>query len=208
MGSERLAKLSAAAEEALATQGPARLRVGLGAAVVLVLLGLGIAVLVAALGPGGRSSTLEPVAEASVAPASAVIYVHVLGAVASPGLFELKEGARVVDAIAAAGGFTAEAEQGGVNLARFVIDGEQVAVPVLGAAPAEAEGGVGSDGRVNINTATAAELETLPRVGPAMAARILEWRESNGRFSSVEDLLAVTGIGEKTLAGMRDLITV
>lgn len=207
MGSERLAKLSAAAEEMLAAPGPARLRVGLGAVVVLVLVGLGIAVLVAALGSGGETSTLKAPAS-SVSPASSVMYVHVLGAVAAPGLFELTEGARVVDAVAAAGGFTPEADQAGVNLARFVTDGEQLVVPVIGAVPPAGSGGVSGDGRVNINTATAAELETLPRVGPAMAARILEWRESNGRFSSVEDLLAVTGIGEKTLDGMRDLVTV
>ncbi|WP_372508448.1 helix-hairpin-helix domain-containing protein [Salinibacterium sedimenticola] len=208
MASQRSSEMSSAAAALLATPEKVRLRIGIGAAIVLVLVGLAVAVLVTALGPRGEELTIEPDAAASAAP-TATIYVHVHGAVAAPGLFELPQGSRVVDAIAAAGGFTAEADRAAVNLARFVEDGEQLGVPVAGAA-GEATGtpGVAADGRVNLNTADAAALETLPRVGPAMSARIIEWREANGRFTAIEDLLAVTGIGEKTLEGLRELVTV
>ncbi|TQL47821.1 competence protein ComEA [Homoserinimonas aerilata] len=194
-----------------------RLRMRVGAAVVLVLLGLGVAVLVSALGSSGSVTAIG----ASAAPddpgtvgvdaPTATIYVHLLGAVKRPGLYQLREGARAVDAVAAAGGFTEEADRAQLNLARFVSDGEQIHVPQLGEVPAAAPGaqpGVGGDGRVNLNTADAAALETLPRVGPAMAARIIDWRETNGRFATVEDLQAVSGVGEKTFAALKDLVTV
>lgn len=148
------------------------------------------------------------------------VFVHVLGAVANPGLYRLSDGARVFDVIAAAGGLTAAADPGGVNLARYVSDGEQLYVAAVGEVPppglansgvsgsgGSSSGGAAPGGKVNINTATQAELETLPRVGPTMAQRILDWRDSFGRFNSVEDLMSVTGIGEKTFAGLKDLIT-
>lgn len=178
-----------------------------GAVVVLLLVGLGCAVLVTALGDHGAVEQVargEP--ETSGAPvAGAIILVHVLGAVQHPGLYELREGDRAVDAIAAAGGFTDVADQAGVNLARFVADAEQLYVPVVGEAPAPGAPEVG--GKVNINTADAAALETLPRVGPAMAERIIAWRDANGRFTAIEDLMNVTGIGDKTFEAMKDLVT-
>ncbi len=170
--------------------------------VVLLLVGLGVAVLVSALVPRGGSD--QVVASATPAP-SGEIYVHVLGAVLAPGLYELREGDRVVDAIAVAGGFAEGADETQLNLARPLADGEQLVVPLMGeaaAAPGE------QSGKVNLNTATLDQLETLPRVGPALAQRILDWREANGRFSAVEDLMSVTGIGAKTFEGMRDLVTV
>ena len=176
-----------------------------GGVVVLVLVGLGCAVLVSALGDHGSSSTVAPTA--SSAPASSAIYVHILGAVARPGLYELRDGDRAVDAVAAAGGLLETADQAQLNLARFLVDGEQIVVPVVGEVPV-AVPGVTQSGLVNLNTADAATLETLPRVGPAMAARILEWREANGRFTAVEDLLGITGIGEKTFEGLKHLVTV
>lgn len=186
----------------------ARLRVRVGAVVVLLLVGVGCAVLVTALGDHGaveQVARAEP--EASGAPMSgAIILVHVLGAVERPGLYELHEGDRAVDAIAAAGGFADAADQAQLNLARFVADAEQLYVPVLGEAPAQATAQGG--GKVNLNTADAATLETLPRVGPAMAERIIAWREQNGSFTSVEELLNITGIGDKTFEAMRDLVTV
>lgn len=208
MASNGSSPLSDAAAALLARSGPGRLRVGVGAAVVLVLLGLAVAVVVSTMGPRGDAVTIgAPSAEAQPPPTS--IYVHLLGAVASPGLYELPEGSRAVDAIAAAGGFSDGADRGAVNLARFVTDGEQIAVPVAGADPGPiGAAGAQGEGLVNINTADATQLETLPRVGPATSARIIEWREANGRFATVDDLLAVTGIGEKTLEGFRDLITV
>lgn len=182
------------------------MRARVGAVVVLVLVGLGCAVLVAALGDHGSAAEVTR-AEPSAAPVAAgAIYVHILGAVERPGLYELREGARAVDAVAAAGGFTDTADQAQLNLARFLVDGEQIVVPEVGAVAAVP--GTASDGRVNLNTADAAALETLPRVGPALAARIIAWRDANGRFSAIEDLMSVSGIGTKTFDGLKDLVTV
>lgn len=183
---------------------------GIGAAVTLVV---GVAAVTIAVGivRTGAESAVETVPGAvaeTIAPAT--VYVHVSGEVREPGLYRLDQSARVVDAVAAAGGFTETAAREGVNLARTVSDGEQLVVPAEGAegpdaaAPAAPEG----DGRVNLNTADLAALDTLPRIGPAIAQRILDWREENGRFTSVDDLMAVPGIGEKMLASLRDLVTV
>jgi competence protein ComEA len=198
----------------------ARVRMGAGAALILLLVGLAVAVFVTAITPRGSTSVVAPgegresssfpsdAAGADPGPDAGVLFVHVLGQVARPGLYELSEGDRAVDAIAAAGGFTATADPGGINLARLLSDGEQLVVPAVGEvqAGAGAASGPGS-GKINLNSADAATLDTLPRIGPAMAQRIIDWREANGRFSSVDDLLAVTGIGQKTLDGLRDLIT-
>jgi competence protein ComEA len=175
-----------------------------GAVVVLLLVALGVAVLISALtAPTGG---VHP-ASASATPLArfGAIYVHILGEVTAPGLYELREGDRAVDAVAAAGGFTDDADEAQLNLARFLVDGEQIVVPAVGAAPAS---GMTGSGKVNLNTADSTQLETLPRIGPAMAQRIIDWRETNGRFSSVEDLLSVTGIGAKTFEGLKDLVTV
>lgn len=196
-----------------------RVRVGVGAVIVLVLLALGGAVLVAGLNSAGSSRTVPVTAVTSsvpdATPTAAALYVHVLGAVASAGLFVLHPGDRVVDAIAAAGGFAADAERGGVNLARPLADGEQIVVPRVGevAAPgssaqgAAAPAAAAASGAVSLNSATAAELEELPRIGPAMAERIVAYREENGPFTSVDQLLEVSGIGEKTLEAFRDQVT-
>ncbi|TQJ32061.1 ComEA family DNA-binding protein [Microbacterium sp. SLBN-146] len=187
-----------------------RRRLGVGALVVLVLVVLaatvGIGILRSALAPVETISLDEP-ATLATAP-SAGVYVHVSGAVEIPGLYVVAEGSRVVDAVAAAGGFTDEADADALNLARPVSDGEQIIVLAAGEAPAMTEAGVAGDGRVNLNTADLSDLDTLPRVGPAIAQRIIEWRESNGRFSSVDDLLAIPGIGDKMLESFRDLVTV
>ena len=193
--------------------GRARLRVGAGAALMLALLGVGVAVLITAISPHGSTSVVSAVSPSETAAATpdagngSVIYVHILGQVKQPGLYALRDGDRAVDIVAAAGGFTAEADPAAVNLARFLSDGEQIIVPAVGETPA-ATGTVSADGKVNLNTADEAALETLPRIGPAMAQRILDWREKNGRFSAVEDLLDITGIGDATFEGLRDLVTV
>jgi competence protein ComEA len=228
-----------------------RMRMGVGAAIVLLLVALGVAVAVTAIGqvghsveiaanartaspdegpgdpagdPGGAAGVDDPGSAAS--PGDPVLFVHVLGAVARPGLFEVHEGARVVDVVAAAGGLLPDADQAGVNLARPLTDGEQLYIPAQGEVPpgGAAPPGAGADGaapiggapgsaggaaaKVNLNTATLADLDTLPRIGPMMAQRILDYRDAEGRFTSVDDLQNVTGIGEKTFAALKDLVTV
>lgn len=196
-----------------------RTRLGVGAAVVLLLGALVVAVIVSATGQQGATSTVAPaesspaLLRASTAPAAATdaILVHVLGAVAVPGLVSLGPGSRVVDAIAAAGGLADDAELAGINLARPVSDGEQLAVPHVGdPAPVQvqAPSGGSTSSTVNLNTATQSDLETLPRIGPALATRILDWRTANGPFAAPTDLLSVTGIGQKLFDGLKDRVSV
>ncbi|MET0297798.1 MAG: ComEA family DNA-binding protein [Microbacterium sp.] len=188
-----------------------RRRLGLGAAIVVVIVALaitvGIGILRGATAPV-ESVTIDASTEVPDAAAPASVYVHVSGAVTTPGLYVLDSASRVVDAIAAAGGFAEGADESAVNLARTLGDGEQLHVPVVGETPAATGAGPAVDGRVNLNTADVAALDTLPRIGEAMAQRIIDWRDENGRFTSVEDLLAVPGIGDKMLESLRDLVTV
>jgi competence protein ComEA len=197
-------------------------RLGVGAVVVLLLAAFAVTVGIGILrgAGGGGTAVVTPSASAPLATDQATdaitggaAYVHVAGAVASPGLYRLPVDARVVDAVAAAGGFAADADRAAVNLARAVSDGEQIVVPVVGAAPppdpAPGEGGEGaSEGIIDLNAADAADLDTLPRIGPALAERIVAWRDENGRFTSVDDLLSVPGIGEKIVEGLRELVRV
>jgi competence protein ComEA len=222
--------------------------VGVGAAVVLVVAALVASVLVTALTPVG-ATTVVPDARAGgssspspapplpgagpssassslsepVPPAAPALLVHVLGAVAAPGVYELGAGSRVVDGVAAAGGFAPAADSASVNLARPLVDGEQLRVLAVGEAPpapppgaaagsAVPSGGAGSAPGgaaplVNLNTATEIDLDTLPRIGPAMATRIVAYREANGPFASIDDLLQIPGIGDKTLESLRPLLT-
>ena len=134
------------------------------------------------------------------------ITVHVSGAVAAPGLFSVARGARVADAVAAAGGVLPEADLHRLNLAAPVSDGQQLVVPEV---PEEGgAGGMAGDGRVRVNAADASEMEALPGVGPVLAARIVAHREQHGPFGTVEDLLEVPGIGEGKLAALRDAVLV
>jgi competence protein ComEA len=192
----------------------ARRRLGIGAVVVLVIAALAITV-----GIGILRSATAPVDEVVVdgtptaaATPSGEQYVHISGAVRAPGLYVLPAGSRVVDAVAAAGGFADDADRDAINLARTLDDGEQLPVPREGEAPPVAAGAPGSlptgDGPVDLNKADATLLETLPRIGPALAERIIAWRDDNGGFTSIEDLLAVPGIGDKMFEALRDLVTV
>lgn len=133
------------------------------------------------------------------------LYVHVVGEVQSPGMYQLPIGARLVDAVFAAGGLTEEADNASVNLARELTDGEQIIVfstSQEGQAP-----GSTASGLVSLNRAGDKELEELPGIGPALAGRIVAWREANGGFKTVQDLLKVSGIGESLLSGVIDLVT-
>lgn len=151
------------------------------------------------------------------AASEASVWVHVVGEVIAPGVVELPAGARVEAALTAAGGPTERAVLSGVNLARPVVDGEQIVVPdaaLLAVSPIPTgptvPGAPGSPapGMVNLNTADRATLESLPGVGPALAQRILDWRAANGAFATIEQLLNVSGIGPKILDRMRDRVTV
>ena len=141
------------------------------------------------------------------------VRVHVTGAVMVPGVYSLPPGSIVQDAITAAGGATAVADVNHLNLAHRLLDGEQIIVPALaptggpGAQSVAATPGTPA-GRININTAAAAELEALPHVGPALAQRIVDYRTEHGPFAAVEDVMQVSGIGPSIFAAIKDLITV
>jgi competence protein ComEA len=130
------------------------------------------------------------------------VFVHVVGAVGQPGIYELEFGSRVADAIQAAGGLTAEAFDASVNLARVLSDGEQVRVLSADQIADSEQSSV-----ISLNQANARQLETLPGVGPALAGRIVEWRERNGSFSTLEQLLEVSGIGTKLFENLREFVT-
>lgn len=169
---------------------------------------------------GGAAEVPEPrsarpsVEASSARPAApATVTIHVVGAVRRPGVYVLAGGSRAMDAVTAAGGLLGNADQAAVNLARVVADGEQIAVPVQGAGggPPGAGGGGAAGGaagaKVDLNAATAEQLDALPGVGPATAAKIVADRTANGPFRNVEDLLRVPGIGAKKLDVLKDLVT-
>jgi competence protein ComEA len=133
------------------------------------------------------------------------LYVHIVGEIKTPGMYQLPLGARLVDAVFAAGGLTADADNSSVNLARELSDGEQIVVFKVGAI-AEA-GGSAPGGLISINRATAEQLEELPGIGPALSSRIIAYRDANGGFKTKEDLLNVSGIGDSIFAGFVDLIS-
>ncbi len=156
-------------------------------------------------------------------PAPEPILVHVVGAVARPGVVELPAGSRLFEAIAAAGGGTEAADPARLNLATVLADGLKVIVPARGEPdpPELLPGGSAGSGtdpgpggqpagsrKIDLNTADVTELATLPRVGPVLAQRIVDWREQHGRFTSVEELDAVEGVGPKMLEALRPLVTI
>lgn len=154
---------------------------------------------------------VEPAAVTTTTAPPEPVVVHVAGAVARPGVQRLPAGARVIDAVEAAGGLLPGADSARVNLAGEVVDGTQVYVPAVGEAVPEVAspgGGQTGDTTVDLNTADRAALESLPGIGPATAAAILDHRERHGPFATVEGLLEVPGIGEKKLADLRDLVRV
>jgi competence protein ComEA len=189
-------------------------------AVLLGILGglaLAGAIFVVVRLPAGRPITLEP------APTEQPIAVHVVGAVPRPGLYELPAGSRVQDAINAAGGLLVGVDVSALNLARRLQDGEQLAVGQPGANTAvsvEGSGAATAGGTVtaptpavpgnlvDINTASVAELDALPGIGPTAAQAILDYRDLHGPFTVIEELLNVPGIGPTTFNAIRALITV
>lgn len=147
------------------------------------------------------------------------VTVHVAGAVTRPGLVRLPRQSRVADAIAAAGGLVLDADPASLNLARTITDGERLDVPRVGdpaaAAPGpEGQGGQGAsravrpDGTLDLNLATATDLEQLPGLGPVLAARVVQWRDANGPFTAAGQLREVAGIGERTFQALAPLVAV
>lgn len=206
----------------------ARIDPGRPGATALALVAA-LAAVAAAVGVWLDRPRAEPVAalpavvvtEATDAPAptgdpvpAGPLVLSVSGKVARPGLIELPDGARVADALEAAGGALPGTDLSTLNLARRVVDGEQIAVGVPAAPDAALVGGSGTasgapaGGPVDLNTATEAQLDALPGVGPVTATRILEWRERHGRFTRVEQLREIEGIGERRFAQLRELVTV
>ena len=148
---------------------------------------------------------------ASATSRGAEVVVHIAGAVVSPGVYRLSDGARTIDAISAAGGARADADVARVNLAARLSDGLRVYVPMIGetAAPiVDGSSDAAASGPINLNTATADQLDALPGVGPATATAIIAYRRDHGLFGSVDELLEVPGIGPSKLAQIRSLIAV
>lgn len=175
--------------------------------------------------PAGEAIVLQP------APTKSPIAVHVIGAVPRPGLYEFVEGARVQDAIDAAGGLLTSANTGAINLAALLEDGQQLNIPYnSGGEPAETFSNQSDEDElelpndnqedsseerdentdvdlVNINTATLEELDSLPGIGPTIAQRIIDYRDENGPFNTIEDIMNVSGIGPATFEEIQNLIT-
>lgn len=179
-----------------------------------------------ASGTAPAGAAVEPSATGSSGGGGPPMVVHVVGQVARPGVVRLPAGARVLDAVDRAGGALPDADLRRLNLARPLSDGEQVLVPSpsdppeVGVGSAASTGGgsagrvgaggsttAGSSAPVDLNTADLAALDTLPGVGPVLAQRIVDWRSEHGRFTSVEELGEVTGIGPKLLAQIAPRVT-
>jgi competence protein ComEA len=163
-------------------------------------------------GPQGEAVVLR------APPTPMPIQVHVGGAVVAAGVYTLPVGSRVLDAIEAAGGFSLQANTEGINLAAYLEDGERIQIPILAATPAPSKNteiDITSDFKpvdninlINLNTANQQELETLPGIGPVLAQEIIAYRELNGSFSDIDEILNVKGIGTVKYEQIRELITV
>ena len=157
----------------------------------------------------------ETIVETVIEETPRTIMVHIIGEVNNPGVLELPYGSRVHHALELAGGGTAYANLSGINLVSVLRDAMQIRIPAYGEdfvhLYEEAElppSQNPASGLVNINTATLAELQTLPNIGPVIAQRIIDFRETQGNFATVDDLIRVSGIGDRTLEGLRSLVKV
>lgn len=189
-----------------------------GAVALLLALALGGRWIMRPDAPG-QALAVEPVVPAATSTATiaeppAEVVVDVVGAVVAPGLYRLDDASRIADAVALAGGATRKANLSAVNLAAPLVDGTQIVVPRKGEqAPAPSAAGTDGtgftdapSGPIHLNTASLEELETIPGVGPVTAQRIIDFRDENGPFRSVDELDAVSGIGPKRMEQMRDLV--
>ena len=182
-----------------------RRRVLVGGILVVLLLAVGGRFLLHSKAP----AVPPPVRVAAPArtAAAATIFVNVVGAVRRPGLYRLRDGSRVANAVARAGGVTRHAQLELVNLAARISDGEQIVVPRRGAGVVAASvGGAVASGPVHLNSATLEQLDALPGVGPVTAQKIVDYRQEHGAFGSVDELDAVPGIGPARLEQLRELV--
>jgi competence protein ComEA len=176
---------------------------------LVVLLGVAgsrLAGVGASSGPA-TAAPLTRVARGSEEAGAPRLVVHVVGAVRRAGLFRLREGARVADALARAGGPTRRADLSAVNLAAPLVDGQQVVVPRRGPGGTSAAGAPVAGSKVSLAVATVEQLDELPGIGPVTAQKIVDWRSTHGPFRSVDDLDAVPGIGPARLEQLRELVT-
>jgi competence protein ComEA len=187
-------------------------------ALVLVSVALAALVLVghrfAQVGAAKESDVVAaPLEPATTTPARPILVVHVVGEVRRPGLYRLRDGARIADAVRRAGGANRKADLAALNLAAPLVDGVQVLVPsrvvpsTAGPAGSADGGSQGTAAHVSLSSATVDELDQLPGVGPITAQKIVDYRAEHGPFASVDDLDAVPGIGPTRIEQLRDLVT-
>ncbi len=175
----------------------------------IISIGL-IAILIAsffALASRGQSVKASEPLQKVVIQGDNSLLVHVVGKVLRPGVYPMVSGARVNDAIAAAGGALKGVDLSEINLARKVVDGEQIYVGIESFTKNSSGSARVGSGKININRANASQFESLPKIGPVIAKRIMDYRKLNGQFAALEDIQKVTGIGAKTFARIKDRIT-
>ncbi|MCO5177071.1 MAG: ComEA family DNA-binding protein [Thermomicrobiales bacterium] len=194
---------------------PQRLQWSMLARAAMIGVALGavvVALVVSALRARSNASVVLTVHEA---PDASIIRVYVGGEVAEPGIYTLDRGSRTADAIKSAGGASRDGDAEQLQLAAVLADGEQVIVPIArptprptSNTPATTNESAMSTGLIDINSATAAQLEELPEIGPKIAERVIEFRTTNGPFTSIDQLVAIRGISERIVEILRPLVTV
>ena len=190
-----------------------RVKATAGGAVILGLVVIVIAIATSALPKTTQTDLPEELMASGSASnseyvsSSFSVMVHVVGEVNAPGMYELQADSRVIDAVMAAGGLTSNAAECAVNLARTVNDGEQLTIPALSQGCVPSRGGSVAGTPLALNAATAEQFDSLPGIGPTLADRIIQYRDAQGGFASVDQLNDVSGIGDKLFAGLKDLVT-
>ena len=180
------------------------------ALVFISLLGIGLALFLFSATRGSAEAQEAPIPKLSISPVAKNILVHVAGKVKKPDVYPLLHGSRVADAIKAAGGAKQGVDLSDINLARILVDGEQIYVgyqPKVISSSKRSSSKKSYSGIVDINRGTKAEFDSLTGIGPVIAARIISYRNQNGPFMNIEDLLMVSGIGVKTLSRIKPRLT-
>lgn len=190
-----------------------KVKIAVGAALIAGILIVALSILGSTI--ASTTTSVNVPAELTVSPSSQLaldesdfgsVMIHVIGEVNSPGIYELEAESRVIDAVMAAGGLTSTSAECGVNLARVVKDGEQINIPSREFGCNQA-GPPSQSSIISLNQASAEQFDSLPGIGPTLAARIIQWRDSNGGFGSIDQLNDVSGIGDKLFAGIKDLVS-